>query len=168
MFRYFIPLLAFFIAACEMEIPQVPEGTPVHSATEMAFMHEKTHRKELKAFIGIDPVQYEWCAAFVNAILDKHDIPGSESVSEYPLMARSFLDWGESVDDPQIGDILVFSRGNNGWQGHVGFYAGKVGNDYLVLGGNQNDAVNVMKYSAKRLLGIRRLIPDRDISYKTF
>jgi uncharacterized protein (TIGR02594 family) len=168
MFRYFIPILIIFMSGCEFTVPEVPPGTPIHSASEMVFMHEKTHRKELKAFLGVDPVQYEWCAAFMNAILKKHDIPGSESVSEYPLMARSFLDWGETVNEPQIGDILIFSRGNDGWQGHVGFYAGKSGNDYLVLGGNQNDKVSVMKYSGKRLLGIRRFIPDPDISYKTF
>ena len=157
--KVFIPPLVFFISACEMQIPEVPDGTPVHTASQMAFMHEEKDRKELKQFLGIDPVQYEWCAAFVNSILKEHNIPGSESVSKYPLMARSFLKWGETVNEPQIGDILVFSRGNNGWQGHVGFYAGMSGNNYLVLGGNQNDAVNVMIYKSKNLLGIRRLAP---------
>ncbi|MCL2915995.1 hypothetical protein L2725_19835 [Shewanella corallii] len=41
--------------------------------------------------------------------------------------------------------------------GHVGFFAGFDGNDVLVLGGNQSDEVNVGRYPASKLLGIRRL-----------
>jgi uncharacterized protein (TIGR02594 family) len=122
---------------------------------------ERSNRREIRELTGVDPVRTEWCAAFVNAILERHGIPGSESVSEYPLMARSFLDWGESVDEPQRGDIVVFTRGSSGWQGHVAIYLGSVERDgriyYRILGGNQNNAINVSEYPASRLLGIRRI-----------
>lgn len=75
-------------------------------------------------------------------------------------MARSFLEWGESVDSPRQGDVVVFPRGNTGWQGHVGFYIDSVAiNDivyYRILGGNQGNSVSIDLYSAHTALGIRR------------
>ena len=70
----------------------VPE--PVDTAHDYIGLNEYQHRKVLKEFVGVDPVNTEWCAAFVNAILNMNNIPGSESVSDVPLMARSFLKWG--------------------------------------------------------------------------
>ena len=121
---------------------------------------ETSHRQELKAFTGVDPVRTEWCAAFLNAVLRESGIEGSESVSDYPLTARSFLHWGEAVEVPEIGDIIVFPRGNAAWQGHVGFYFGSVNVDgveyYKILGGNQDNKVSVELYPAHRALSIRR------------
>jgi uncharacterized protein (TIGR02594 family) len=123
-------------------------------------MNERTHRQELKELTGVDPVRTEWCAAFVNAILDLNDIPGSEEVSDYPLTARSFLNWGVPVQTPIKGDLVVFPRGNKGWQGHVGFYiTTKYINGvsyYVILGGNQNDSVSYELYRASSALSIRR------------
>ena len=125
---------------------------------------EISHRQELKTLTGVDPVRTEWCAAFINAVLRESGIEGSESVSEYPLTARSFLRWGdEIIGDPQPGDIVVFPRGSSDWQGHVGFYFGTVEvggiTYYRVLGGNQSNKVNIELYPAQQALGIRRLSP---------
>ena len=100
---------------------------------------------------NLDPVVTAWCAAFVNASLNQAGLPGSGS-----MMARSFLNYGTPVDQPQVGDIAVFSRGRAP-QGHVGFYQG-VGPDgrIQVLGGNQGDAVSVKSFDAGSLLGYRR------------
>ena len=54
----------------------------------------------------------------------------------------------------------MFPRGNQGWQGHVGFYL-KTENIngvdyYVILGGNQNNKVSVKTYRANTALGIRR------------
>ena len=102
---------------------------------------------------NLDPATTAWCASFVNATLKQSGMEGTGK-----LNARSYLDWGESVDTPQPGDIAVFSRGDpNGWQGHVGFFQGYDENgNILVLGGNQGDAVSVAPYSSDRLLGFRR------------
>lgn len=133
---------------------------PVETAVALYGLHEKQHRAELKKLIGVDPRRYEWCAAFVNSILALHDIPGSESVSEHPLLARSFLDWGIPTDEPEYGDIVILTRGNAGWQGHVGFYIDTIYVDgvkkILVLGGNQNNQVGFDEYNASRLLGFRK------------
>ena len=141
-----------------MPLPELEPGSPVHSASTYMFKHEVKNRKELKKLLGVDPSRTEWCAAFVNAMLHKNDIPGSESVSDYPLMARSFLFWGEKVKEPEVGDIVVFERGDEGWQGHVSFYIGtsQDGKYYYVLGGNQSDQVNVEAYPVRKVLSIRR------------
>ena len=134
--------------------------TPVHTAYMYLDMQETRDRKALKELIGVDPVFYEWCAAFVNAILDLHDLPNSSTVSDYPLTARSFLKLGERVYEPQQGDIIVFPRGEP-WQGHVGFYVNTVTIDeidyYYILGGNQNNKVSIDLYPAYKALSIRRV-----------
>ena len=136
----------------------------VQTAFEYIWKNEQNNQQELEVLLGIDPVRTEWCAAFVNAVLLKNDIPGSESIHEFPLLAKSFLEWGHAVhpDDVRSGDIVVFPRGNKGWQGHVGFYIGQTVHDdvlfYLILGGNQDQMVSVEKYTAKRALAIRRPI----------
>lgn len=104
----------------------------------------------------IDPAQTAWCAAFVNAVLGAS---GGEGTGR--LNARSFLEWGNPVDRPTPGDVAVFSRGDpNGWQGHVGFFAGyetKNGERHVrVIGGNQGDSVSEALYPESRLLGFRR------------
>lgn len=122
---------------------------------------ERANREQLRQLTGVDPVRTEWCAAFINAILERNGMPGSDSVSDNPLMARSFLEWGESVDEPRRGDIVVFERGNSVWQGHVAIYIGTVERNgveyYRILGGNQSNSVNVTEYPVSRLLGIRRI-----------
>lgn len=102
---------------------------------------------------NIDPQTRAWCADFVNATLSKAGQKGTDSG-----MARSFLQWGQEVADPQQGDIAVFSRGDpSGPSGHVGFFAGKNPDGTIkVLGGNQSDSVSYASYPAERLLGYRR------------
>ena len=140
------------------------KSEPVAKQTMVAWKYldysEASHRQELKILTGVDPVRTEWCAAFINAVLKESEIEGSESVSDYPLTARSFLHWGEEVEEPNIGDIIVFPRGNVAWQGHVGFYFGSVIIDdieyYKILGGNQDNKVSIELFPATRAIGIRR------------
>jgi uncharacterized protein (TIGR02594 family) len=165
MFRFaIIMLLCGCIPAIESKSLNDPQ--PVDTAVQFEGFGEKQHRTEIKALIGVDPRRYEWCAAFVNSILELHDIPGSETVSEHPLLARSFLKWGEPVEEPELGDIVVFTRNNSNWKGHVGFYIESAVVDgvpsYIVLGGNQDDMINHKAYPTSRLLGIRRIPIDED------
>ena len=141
------------------------ENTSVELAQGYIGLHERNHRGQLHQLTGVDPVRTEWCAAFVNAVLELDNIPNLHDVgSTAPLMARSFLSWGLPIESENIqrGDIVVFPRGNQGWQGHVGFYIGQTVHDnglfYLILGGNQDQMVSVEKYTAKRALAIRRPI----------
>ena len=133
----------------------------IYKAYSYLDLQERRDRQEIKDLIGVDPVRYEWCAAFVNAILESNSLPTSNTVSRYPLTARSFLKLGEKVYEPIEGDVVIFPRGNQGWQGHVGFYVGTEeinGIDYYwILGGNQNDKVSIEAYPAYSALGIRRI-----------
>jgi len=103
--------------------------------------------------ISIDPKTTAWCAAFVNAVLGASGLQGTGK-----LNARSFLQFGTPTSQPQVGDIVVLSRGDpKGWQGHVGFFQGYDDNgNVLVLGGNQGNKVSVAPYKAEKVLGFRQ------------
>ena len=96
-----------------------------------------------------------WCAAFVGAMLKR---AGYRFTGK--LNARSYADTPSntevSLSDVQEGDIVVFSRGNSAWQGHVGFFVRQTAKSILVLGGNQNNEVNEKFYSKSRLIGVYR------------
>ena len=151
-------IIPFLLTGCNLVIPEVPPDSHVQAALDNMYLHERKDNEELQEYLDIDPARTEWCAAFVNAVLHQKGIPGSESVSDYPLMAKSFLRWGESVDEPLLGDVVIFPRGNQGWQGHVGFYtmSSADGKYYYILGGNQNDRVTIEMYPASLALDIRR------------
>jgi uncharacterized protein (TIGR02594 family) len=70
-----------------------------------------------------------------------------------PLWARNWLEFGTPQRRGALGDVLVFERGKGG---HVGVYVGEDGTAFHVLGGNQNDQVNIKRIAKSRLLGIRR------------
>jgi len=110
--------------------------------------------------VNLDPRETAWCAGFVNSVLAQNGIDGSGS-----LAARSFLDWGENVDDdPSEGDVVVISRGRrDGWKGHVGIFQGfDADGNIRILGGNQGNGVNITSYPAERLLGYRRPVGTTD------
>lgn len=98
-----------------------------------------------------------WCSAFVNAVFYEYGVKGTNN-----LMARSWLKWsqGEKVSTPKYGDVVIFSRGNNGYSGHVGFFVRWDDEFVYVLGGNQGNTVKVSAYPRARLLGFRRLKPS--------
>lgn len=95
-----------------------------------------------------------WCAAYVGAVLAECGLPTTAS-----LLARSYLKWGRKVAnlrDAQQGDVIVLKRGSKSWQGHVGFVDRVEGRTVYILGGNQNDQVNIKPFSVDDVLGVRR------------
>ena len=153
----YIAVVASCLGACTI----AQEDNSVVTAQPYIGLQERTHRSELRELLDVDPVRTEWCAAFVNSVLEIDGIPNLNDQSKYPpLMARSFLRWGKAVDIPSAGDIVIFPRGDSDWKGHVGFYLNTVEKNnkvyYSILGGNQNDKVSIALYSAKKALGIRR------------
>ena len=104
-----------------------------------------------------------WCSAFVNFVCFLLEVPRSRS-----LAARSWLTVGTSIPltDARVGaDVVVLKRGTGvqpgpevlAAPGHVGFYAGQTATHVQILGGNQNDSVNVMPFPKARILSIRRV-----------
>ena len=82
-----------------------------------------------------------WCSAFVNWCLKQAGYKGSGKAT-----AASFLGWGEEIDEPVRGCIVVFKReGGN----HVGFYLGETEKNIILLGGNQENEQGVFEVSEK-------------------
>ena len=157
----YIAVVGSCLGACTIAEENINDS--VVTAQPYIGLQERTHRVELKELLDVDPVRTEWCAAFVNSVLELDGIPNLNDQTRYPpLMARSFLYWGERVqrEDIQRGDVVIFPRGTAGWQGHVGFYVETQmhnGREYwIVLGGNQSNEVRYDFYSPNRALGIRR------------
>jgi uncharacterized protein (TIGR02594 family) len=155
-------IIILFLTGCSVIDTGDSYGGPVEVAKSMIGMHESYDRIFLKEFMRVDPIRTEWCAAFINSVLNEAGIPGSESVHRHPLLARSFLHWGERIDQSDVmrGDVVIFPRGSEGWQGHVGFFYDSYVEDgieyWLILGGNQEDQVSIAPYPRSRVIGVRR------------
>ena len=94
-----------------------------------------------------------WCSAFMNHCAQE---AGLEKTGA--LNARSWLEIGEEVEEPQLGDVVIFWREKrDSWKGHVGIYIGEDEKYIHCLGGNQRNEVNIKDYSKALLLGFRRL-----------
>jgi len=91
-----------------------------------------------------------WCSSFVNYCMQVAGGMGTKSA-----MARSWLAWGKKISTPHEGCVVVFARGTDGISGHVGFFVKESKTNIWVLGGNQEDAVNISAYSKSKFLGYR-------------
>lgn len=90
-----------------------------------------------------------WCSAFVGAMFEDVGIASSRFES-----ARSWESWGRYLPRPVYGCVVTFSRPGGG--GHVGFVVGQdVHGNLLVLGGNQENEVNVRAFSRRRVTSYR-------------
>ena len=82
------------LSACNTVANTPTENNSVISAQPYIGLEERVHRQELREFLEVDPVHTEWCAAFVNSVLEIDGIPNLNNQNKYPpLMARSFLYW---------------------------------------------------------------------------
>ncbi len=94
-----------------------------------------------------------WCSAFVNWCLEQAGYERTKHAA-----ATSWRDWGQAVDTPRRGCIVVFKREGGG---HVGFYIGETETHIKVLGGNQQNVetkifeVSEKYYPKSELLGYR-------------
>ncbi|WP_045836055.1 TIGR02594 family protein [Hyphomicrobium sp. 99] len=111
---------------------------------------------------SVESEETPWCAAFAGAMLKRAGCEGTGS-----LLARSYLDWGISLDEPRFGAVAVLARGDDPTAGHVGFVIGATGEKLYLLGGNQSDAVTVAPFDAARLLGFRWPHADADTEHAT-
>lgn len=91
-----------------------------------------------------------WCSSFANWVMREAGIKGSGEAS-----ARSWLRWGDKLDKPRRGCVVVLTRPGSETNGHVAFYVGEQGDNFLLLGGNQGNQVSVKPYAKSRLLGFR-------------
>ena len=119
-----------------------------HNPIVLGYFWEIGHR-----WVATD--ETAWCSAFVNWVALKAKVERSNA-----LTARSWLEVGIEVKRPQLDDVVIFWRDRkSSWKGHVGFFIAYTQDmkHIYVLGGNQNNQVNIKRYPADRLLGFRRL-----------
>lgn len=93
-----------------------------------------------------------WCGLFVAHCLRAGGV--DLSTMKVAVRAKAWATWGEPVTADRVtpGVILVFERPGGG---HVAFYVGEDKAFYHVLGGNQGDAVNIMKIAKSRCIARR-------------
>ena len=86
-----------------------------------------------------------WCAAFASWCM-----AAAGMAHPHSSWARDWFDWGEPDPAPGLGSIVVWQRivdGDFGGRfGHVAFLIEAIGDDLLVLGGNQAKQVCRARY----------------------
>lgn len=129
------------IAAAETGVAQYPPG---HSNPRITEYHAGTNIR------GYDD-KASWCSSFVNWCLTQVGIAGTGSA-----LARSWLEWGQSLTEPIPGCLVVLSRDDPAsWKGHVGFYLRSDAQHIYLLGGNQLEQVREHFYPMASVLGYR-------------
>ena len=93
-----------------------------------------------------------WCGLFV-AHCYRVAGRGSEIPHQWYRALRWALTGGLCGGGQKFGDVLVFGRAGGH---HVGFYVGEDGQAFHVLGGNQNNQVQISRLLKSRLIASRR------------
>lgn len=98
-----------------------------------------------------------WCSMFANWVALKAGYERSKK-----LNARSWLDIGQPVTQPETGDVVILWRNEKTSAfGHVGFFVNfdpMSPNKFInILAGNQGNKVGIEEFNIERLLGYRRL-----------
>lgn len=102
--------------------------------------------RQLGSRLGI-PVKDDetpWCGTFAAWCM----VSAGHEPPPIAVRASAWASWGRRLNGPRLGCVLVFTRKGGG---HVGFYIGEDRTHYHVLGGNQSNAVNVMRLEKSRL-----------------
>lgn len=94
-----------------------------------------------------------WCSCFMNWCVEQAGLNGTNSA-----WARSWANWRSGVDpkDAKPGHIAVFRRTGLGVDGgHVGIFLGfaEGGEQVMVLGGNQSNAVRISRFPVEGMMG---------------
>ncbi len=92
-----------------------------------------------------------WCSSFANWCFVQAGFDGTNSAR-----ARSWETWGQGLGKPRRGCVAVFWRDTKAsGKGHVAFFFEEKAERVFVLGGNQDNQVNVKSYPKSELLGYR-------------
>lgn len=129
------------VATAEVGVAQYPAG---QSNPRITQYHEVTNLR------GYDD-KASWCSSFVNWCLAQVGIAGPGSA-----LARSWLAWGQALEKPVSGCLVVLYRDDPGsWKGHVGFYLRADAQYIYLLGGKQLEQVREHFFPLICVLGYR-------------
>ncbi len=119
---------------------------------------------------GVTTDEIAWCSTFVNWVSMKAGLQYTKKAN-----ARSWLNAGVKVTEPEPGDIVVFWRESpESWKGHVAIFLGFSIDKKRVycLGGNQGNRVSVSAYRVNTVLSYQRLaaaeklvVPDPELKF---
>ncbi len=120
---------------------------PANSGTIMGWA-KRLGTKVLGIAYNADSVP--WCGVFVAACMQEAGLP----TAPIAVRASAWSAYGQRLRFERLapGAILVFQRPGGG---HVGFYVGEDATSYHVLGGNQSDAVTIMRIAKDRCVAAR-------------
>lgn len=95
-----------------------------------------------------------WCGLFMSIVAHR----AGYTPPAKPLWAFNWRNFGNPVEKPMLGDILIKSRktSTGAIAGHVTLVLGEDATHYHCLGGNQGDAVTISRISKKSQLWFRR------------
>ena len=141
-----------------LQLPMVAEARKFYGLKEIG---GKENNKIIVQFFKetgngkIKNDEVAWCSVFVGYCAQKAGF-------NYKIKptAKSWLEVGQKVIEPQPGDLVIFWREDpNSWKGHVSIYIGidEETNEIICLGGNQDDQVCFRRYDSSSVLGYRRL-----------
>jgi len=86
-----------------------------------------------------------WCGLAMAVVAARAGKP----VVKDPLWALNWRNFGQAVERPMLGDVMVKPRYSGGRLigGHVTLYVGEDEAAYHAMGGNQSDRVNIARYA---------------------
>ena len=138
---------------------------PGERDTPRVLEYLRTVSKPAWARLGLLHDATPWCSAFANWTVIKNALQGTGKAN-----ARSWLKWGEAIEEPIPGCLVVYSRPPTPWSGHVHFFdrfegketirtvggaSMRVADHVVGVGGNQGNAVSLKAYPGSRVLGYR-------------
>ena len=94
-----------------------------------------------------------WCAIFVNAMFASCNplVPGTKSPLSQSFRSNPNF---TKLSGPALGAVSVFWRNSpRSGLGHVGFYRGETSESIYVLGGNEDNMVEIAPMSKNQLIG---------------
>lgn len=106
----------------------------------------KLGAKVLGVAYGADSVP--WCGLFAAWCVSQAGF----KPPPIAIRAKAWASWGVPLQRAVEGAALVFEREGGG---HVGFYVAEDATHYHVLGGNQGDAVSIVRIAKTRCIAIR-------------
>jgi len=107
-----------------------------------------------------------WCAAFVGHVLSNLGGAAPQGAEGFnALRVRQYLRLGKQVsrENAQAGDLVIMRNPITG-DYHTGFFVNSTDQGVAILGGNQNNQVNVTRYPNSRDYSIRRIDGMKSIS----
>lgn len=121
---------------------------PIHNPEILKYF-----QKSGQAWVKDD--ETAWCSAFINYVVGE-----AGGTTTQRLDTRPWLNIGLPVQTPRLGNIVVFWRiaPDSIW-GHVGIYIAETKDTVFILGGNQNNQVNISEFPKYRILGYRQMQP---------